>query len=94
MRGLRALLPIEASVGYEGYVVALRDQGGGEMKRVIGLLLVLVFAAMAWAGGIAFLKYEKKCTGFKKICVYDYLGDDYAITIDCVQLCPLTIEVD
>ena len=63
------------------------------MKK-LALLLLIGFVTVSWAGGTAFFKYEKECTGFKKICVYNYLGDDYAITIDCVKLCPLTIEVE
>ena len=42
----------------------------------------------------AYFKHELECTGMKKTCVYDYLGDDIYKTIDCVKLCPLTIEVD
>ena len=59
------------------------------MKTLIAILLI-VLAGTAWAG-TAFFKYER-VTGLTKICVYDYLGSDYAITIKSYQLCPLTIQ--
>jgi hypothetical protein len=63
------------------------------MKKILLVGLALTLAATAWAG-TAFFQYEQKCTGFKKICVYDYNGEEYAITIDCYKFCPYTINVD
>ncbi len=63
------------------------------MKNLIVAIVLVTIAAIAWAG-TGFFKYETKCTGFKKACVYDHLGDDIYITVDCVSLCPLSIEVD
>jgi len=60
------------------------------MKALL-LLLALTFTSAAYAG-VAFLKYER-ISGMNKICVYDHLGSDVAITIKSYQLCPLTIDV-
>ena len=42
------------------------------------------------ARGIAFLKRERS-QGFNKICFYDRLGSEVAITIGITDLCPLTL---
>lgn len=58
-------------------------------------LLIAVFMASVFApahAGMAFFKYERT-SGMNKICVYDHLGSDVAITIQSTQLCPLTINV-
>ena len=55
------------------------------------LILVLLFASASAFAGIAFFKYEY-ISGMNKICVYDHLGSDVAITIQSYQLCPLTIN--
>lgn len=60
------------------------------MKRLMLVLLLISSSAFA---GTAFFKYERT-SGMNKICFYDYLGSEIAITIGAVQLCPLTIEVD
>ena len=59
------------------------------MKRLLYILALVPFLAHA---GTAFFKYEYT-SGMNKICVYDYLGSDVAITIKSYQLCPLTIRV-
>lgn len=57
------------------------------------LTLALAFASISSVyAGTAFLKYER-VSGMNKICVYDHLGSDVAITIKAYQLCPLTIDV-
>ena len=61
------------------------------MKRILTFLLVLAIASAAFAGA-AFLKGEKT-SGFNKMCFYDQLGSEVAITIKSTELCPLTIEV-
>ena len=53
-------------------------------------LLVLVFATSVYAT-TCFLKGER-VSGMNKICYYDCLGSQAAITIGAVQLCPLTIN--
>ena len=55
------------------------------------LLLILLIASTANAA-TAFLKYER-ISGMNKICVYDHLGSEVAITIKSYQLCPLTINL-
>jgi hypothetical protein len=37
-------------------------------------------------------KSGEKTSGFNKICFYDCLGSERAITIGSTQLCPLTID--
>jgi hypothetical protein len=60
------------------------------MKTIIAILLLSI-STLAFAG-TAFFKYEYE-SGMNKVCVYDYLGSDYAITIKGYKLCPITIEV-
>ena len=60
------------------------------MKKLIALI-ALTASATTFAG-TAFLKYERT-TGMTKQCVYDYLGNEYTITLSSTQLCPLTIRV-
>ena len=45
----------------------------------------------AYAAGTGFLKGEET-SGMYKICYYDCLGSEVAITIGAVELCPLSIE--
>jgi len=59
------------------------------MKKLISLLLILSFSASA---GMAFFKYER-VSGMNKICFYDHLGSEVAITIKSYAICPLTINV-
>ena len=59
------------------------------MRKLI--LIALLFSVTAYAA-TAFFKYEY-VKGMTKICVYDYLGSAYAITIKSYELCPLTIQV-
>ena len=59
---------------------------------VLVLLAVVGGAATKALAGTAFFKYER-ISGLNKICVYDYLGDDYAITIKSHQICPVSIQV-
>lgn len=62
------------------------------MKKATLILAALLLSQSAFAG-VAFFKYERPSTGFYKVCVYDYLGDEIAITVSSVSLCPLTIQV-
>ncbi len=66
---------------------------GRRIRTWLALALLATVASAAWAG-TAFFKYERPCTGFYKICVYDYLGEEVAITVRCVELCPITIQWD
>jgi len=59
--------------------------------RLTIIIALLALASVAHAG-IAFLKYER-VSGMNKICVYDHLGSEVAITIKAIELCPLSIRV-
>jgi hypothetical protein len=61
------------------------------MKKTIIALSLAMFTASAVAG-TAFFKHERT-SGMNKICFYDHLGSEVAITIKAIELCPLTIEV-
>lgn len=61
------------------------------MKKVSGFIAMTLLATFAY-GGVAFLKGER-VSGMNKICYYDHLGSDVAITVSSVALCPLTINV-
>jgi len=61
--------------------------------KLVILAALLITAWTAAEAGTAFFKYEIEA-GMNKICVYDYLGSDYAITIKAYKLCPMTIQVD
>ena len=61
------------------------------MKKLTAAIFAIVFASSAFAG-TAFFKYERT-SGMNKICFYDHLGSEVAITQSAVSLCPLTISV-
>ena len=61
------------------------------MKAI--LLAVLLAATMNAQAGTAFL-IAKHVQGMTQMCVYDYLGSVYTITISAVGICPFTIEVE
>jgi len=61
------------------------------MRTVLTAVLLASVFSTAHAG-VAFFKYER-ISGMNKICVYDHLGSDVAITISAVALCPITINV-
>jgi hypothetical protein len=59
------------------------------MIKSILLLAVLSFTANA---GTAYLKHQY-VSGMNRVCVYNNLGSDYAITIKLTEICPLNINV-
>ena len=61
------------------------------MKTLI-TIAALTLAATPALAGVAFLTGERT-SGMNKICFYDHLGSDVAITIGSTQLCPLTINI-
>ena len=61
------------------------------MKKIVVLASVLAFASAAYAG-TAFYKRER-ISGMNKICYYDHLGSEVAITIKAHELCPMTIQM-
>jgi hypothetical protein len=60
--------------------------------RTLFLLVAMLLAFPAHAG-TAFFMYEIDKGNMHKQCVYDYLGEEFVITISSVKLCPMTIEV-
>jgi len=61
------------------------------MRTIITAVILASVFSSAHAG-VAFLKYERT-SGMNKICFYDHLGSEVAITISAIALCPLTINV-
>lgn len=62
------------------------------MKKVFfGLLFIALIPAPALSC-MAFFKYDTGSKGMSKICIYDHLGDDYAITVKSYEICPVTVE--
>ncbi len=59
------------------------------MKKLALVLILVSFSAYA---DTAFYKYDY-ISGLNRICIYDYLGSDVALTIKSYQVCPVTIEV-
>ena len=70
------------------------------MKKNIATLIVFItLVASILAGYLVRDAYAVTCfksyeyvSGFNKICVYNCLGSDRAITIQSTQLCPLSIN--
>ena len=60
------------------------------MKKLI--LAVLITVSLSAHAGMAFFKYDY-ISGLNRVCVYDHLGSDVAITIAAHQLCPVSINV-
>lgn len=71
------------------------------MKRkvVIGVILAAVAGFAAWisvpaqtAHATTCFKKDEYVSGMNKVCIYNCLGSDYAVTQSAVSLCPLTID--
>ena len=65
------------------------------IKRLLIALLALMLSVAypsITANAVTCFKSYEYISGFNKICVYDCLGSDRAITIQSTQLCPLTIN--
>lgn len=60
------------------------------MKKLIVLSLLLICSSAYAATGIFLYEERDPDGGFYKICWYDHLGEEVAITIKSVKLCPLT----
>lgn len=58
----------------------------------ISIFLLLLVATAAHAGTAFYLREYTSAT--TRICYYDYLGTEYALTLPVLQMCPVTIEVD
>lgn len=59
-------------------------------KAALAALLAVTFSS-AFAGA-AFLKGER-AAGTNKICFYDHLGNEVAITVKAIDLCPYQINI-
>ena len=57
------------------------------------ILTALMWSAQLMAEGIAFFSHEGNSNGQYKICYYDYLGSQIAITVPSYSVCPVTIRV-
>jgi hypothetical protein len=55
------------------------------------LLALIVSVSLPAQAGMAFFKYER-VSGMNKICIYNHLGSEVAITIAAYKLCPLSIN--
>lgn len=59
------------------------------MRKFIALLLLISTPALA---GTAFFSHEV-ISGMNKICYYNHMGSQVAITLRSTQICPVTITV-
>jgi len=59
------------------------------MKKLLILLVLVSFGAHA---GTAFLK-RQYVSGMNRICIYDHLGSEVAITLRATDICPVTIQI-
>ena len=51
-----------------------------------------MYPVMVADAAVTCFKKGEYISGFNKICIYNCLGSDAAITIASTQLCPLTIQ--
>ncbi len=71
-----------------------RSNGERLILSMGALCLVLVLFATGYAYAACFAFYKGEYTeGLNKICLYDYVGSPYAITLKSYQVCPVQIEV-
>ena len=68
-------------------------------QHVLAIVVVLALVALMVGltirnayGGTAYYLRER-ISGLNKICYYNHLGSEVAITIKSIQLCPVTINV-
>ncbi len=61
------------------------------LVAVLAFLAAFILAEQAMADVICLFKSEQ-ISGTKKLCYYDCGSSMYAITIDGLQLCPLSIR--
>ncbi len=61
------------------------------MKKLIDGLAIAVFASVVFTG-TAFLQHES-IAGTDKICYYDHLGSEVAMTVSADSMCPRAVEV-
>ncbi len=66
-----------------------------KLRNIIAFLIITIISyayPMAIANAVTCFKKGEYTSGFNKICVYNCLGSDRAITIGNTQLCPLSIN--
>ena len=61
------------------------------MKRTALFLAALLLSQAATAGTAFFVR--EYVSGMNRICIYDHLGSQVAITIPATSICPITIQV-
>lgn len=61
------------------------------MKRTALFLAALLLSQAATAGTAFFVR--DYVSGMNRICIYNYMGSQVAITIQAYQVCPVTIQV-
>ena len=70
------------------------------MKKNIAVVVALITLVFSLSAGflvndayaVTCFKKGEYISGFNKICIYNCLGSDRAITIRSTQLCPLSIN--
>ena len=66
-----------------------------KLKNIIYFLIITIISyayPMAIANAVTCFKKGEYTSGFNKICIYNCVGSERAITIRSTQLCPLTIN--
>jgi hypothetical protein len=64
-------------------------------KPIIALIILItamVYPSLVANSATTCFKKTEYTSGFNKICIYNCMGSDVAITIKNTQLCPLTIQ--
>ena len=61
------------------------------MRKLLILLVACTIPVTAAYACTAFFKHER-ISGMNKICTYNHLGSDYAVTYKSHELCPLTVN--
>ena len=56
------------------------------------IMLASMYPTLVANSATTCFKKGEYTSGFNKICIYNCLGSDVAITIKNTQLCPLTIQ--
>ena len=66
-----------------------------KFRNITAFLIITIISyayPMAIANAVTCFKKGEYTSGFNKICIYNCLGSDRAITIKNTQLCPLSIN--
>lgn len=82
---------ITAVAGYALLVVHLEPRTATTKGVNLEALQSISLSIPKAHAGVCFFKYEY-VSGMNKICIYDCLGSDTAITVKSHQLCPITIN--